>query len=29
VTTHEEVLGAGKLIVPKLKAILMGVLRRL
>jgi len=29
VTTHEEVLEAGKLIVPKLKAIVMGVLRRL
>ena len=28
-TTHEEVLEAGKVIVPKLKAILMGVLRRL
>ena len=29
VTTHEEVLEAGKLIVPKLKAIVMGVLHRL
>jgi len=29
VTTHEEVLEAGKLIVPKLKTIVMGVLRRL
>lgn len=29
VTTHEEVLGAGKVIVPKLQAILLGVLAKL
>lgn len=29
VTTHEEVLEAGKLIVPKLKAIILGVLKHL
>ena len=29
VTTHEEVLAAGKAIVPKLTAVIRGVLRRL
>ena len=29
ITTHEEVLEAGKMIVPKLKTIVLGVLRRL
>jgi purine-nucleoside phosphorylase len=29
VTTHEEVLQAGKVIVPKLKAIILGVINQL